>query len=298
MNGNEKNTALGVSNTQSGHAGGKNLTPSIASSNIADFVSNCQGQSLEKVIASINERFGEGSVMRLGKAPQSQPALSTGLPALDTARGIGGVPRGRIVEIFGGEAAGKTSLALQIARRAENALYIDADHGIPAARMAGMTIASVDTLEDALNVCEIAAGAFDLIVIDTLAALPTKAELAAPLECRDYKNSAAVLLSRTLPRLMHSLAKNNCTLIVVNQMRENPAVIFGNPEKTTGGRALKYYAAIRFRVSRREFLMRKQEVIGQKIRVEVVKNKCAPPFGMAEPLILFDRVKMVEKAVG
>lgn len=293
MKNDKKISALGVTSTQGRQTGDKN-----SFSTVADVGTNCQGDGLEKIIESINFRYGPGTLMRLGEAPLFHPVLSTGIEELDTALGIGGIPRGRIIEIFGSDTAGKTSLALQIAREAESVLYIDADHGLNPAQMIGLTIASADTLEDALNICEIAAPAFDLIVIDTVAALPTREDLTLPLGCEGYKKSTAVVLSRTLPRLIHSLAKHGCTLILVNQEREIPNVVYGNPLKSTGGRALKFYASVRLSINKLPLLCEKNKMAyAQKVRIRIVKNNCAPPFKEAEPWLLFETGIMTGEAV-
>ncbi len=233
-------------------------------------------RALETTLRRLEMEYGEGTVMRLGDLPPvSQDALPTGWPALDQALGIGGLPRGRVVEIFGLDGSGKTSLALAIARQAENALYIDADHGLTPEQMRGLYMGRVETLEQALSMVETAAQGFDVVVIDTLAALPTGEDLHCPLGMPP-KYPLARKLSTALPRLIGTLARYGCTLVVVSQMREKPGVFYGNPLYSTGGKALKYYAAARIEM----------RVAGkEEVQARVVKNKCAPPHKEARRII-------------
>ena len=242
--------------------------------------SSAKAAALEQTIHSIIQRHGEGAIMRLGDLPApSEAVIPTGLPDLDAVFGIGGVPRGRIIEIHGPESAGKTALALHIARQAPNALYVDADNGLPPVGLLGATglhLLTVDNLEDALEAVRVAAPGFDVIVIDTLAALPMRED-----EITDIKwktKNPANLLSRALPILAAELANSGCTLVVVNQLRDIPGVMYGNPEEVTGGRALKFYASVRLDVRRIEVRKEKSEIVGQKVRIRCTKNKTAPPF--------------------
>lgn len=218
-------------------------------------------------------------------------AVPTGLNGLDAALGIGGLPRGRIVEIYGQPGVGKTALALHLARQVPTALYIDADHGITPAQGAGLYSFHVDTLEDALTACEMAAAAFDLIVIDTLSALPTRGDLKAKMG--DFSRhlsepTAAEILSRSFPWLSHTLSRHRCTLVLVTQIRENPKILYGNPEFSLGGRALKHYASIRLKVRFVEKIKQAETVIGQKIRICVRKNKCGPQYQEVPMAIWFN----------
>ena len=232
--------------------------------------------ALEQALDNIRARFGPNSIMRLGDLPvPSEDVIPTGLPDLDAVFGIGGVPKGRIIEVYGPESSGKTALALHIARQAPNALYLDADHGLVPWLCEGLHMLTVDTLEDALEAVRVAAPAFDVIVIDTLAALPMMEDTVTDLHMR---KCPANLLSRALPVLTAELANSGCTLVVVNQLRDIPGVMYGNPEKTTGGRALKFYASVRLGIRRIEMLKEKSEIVGQRVRIRCVKNKVAPPF--------------------
>lgn len=216
-------------------------------------------------------------------------ATATGLSGLDTALGIGGLPKGRIVEIHGDPGAGKTKLALHLARQVPAALYIDADYGITPSQGAGLYIAHPNTLEDALGICEVAATGFDMIVIDSLSALPTRADLESKIG--DYpvvKSNAASILSRSLPRLSHALSLHGCTLVLITQLREKPRVMYGNPEFALGGRALKHCASVRLEVKRTEIIRQKRAATGQKMRIRVVKNKCGSPFKECLLEIMFD----------
>lgn len=194
--------------------------------------------------------------------PVSWRTFSTGNPQLDAALGIDGLPMGKIVEIYGPDYTGKTSLALQIAHQVDNALYIDADYGLNPNDAKGLYLAHPDTLEDALRIVEIAAPAFDVVVIDTLTALPTKAEMANPLGT-ELRFPPARQLSHALPRLVHLLARTGCTLVVVNQTRETTGIVYGNPEHSTGGRALKCFAAVRLEVRADSIRVAKNKYAGR-----------------------------------
>lgn len=198
--------------------------------------------------------------------PVSWRTFSTGDHRLDAALGINGLPKGKIVEIYGRDYTGKTTLALQIARQVDNALYIDADYGLNPSYAKGLYLAHVDTLEGALRMVEIAAPAFDVVVIDTLTALPTASQAEARMD-----NSAAEpqskVLSRCLPRLLRVLARTGCTLVVVNQIREAAGTFYGNPEHSTGGRALKCFAAVRLEVGLSGITVRKNKYAPAERRV-------------------------------
>ena len=248
-------------------------------------------KALETALAQIEKSYGRGAIMRLGEdLPVNVDSIPTGSLGLDLALGIGGVPRGRIVEIYGPEASGKTTLALHIVASAQSkggeAAYIDVEHALePAyARALGVDIDNLllsqpDTAEQALQITEalVRSGAIDVIVIDSVAALLPRSELEGEMG-DSVVGVLARLMSQALRKLAGIVSKTNCIVIFINQLREKIGVMYGNPETTPGGRALKYYSSVRLDVRRVESLKVGDEIIGNRTRVKIVKNKVAPPF--------------------
>ena len=253
-------------------------------------------KALDMALSQIEKQFGKGAVMKLGEKSvnQSIEVISTGCLELDFALGVGGFPRGRIIEIYGPESSGKTTVALHTIAEAQKgggiAAFIDAEHALDPvyAKALGVDIDELyisqpDTGEQALEICEslVRSGAIDVIVVDSVAALVPKAEIEGDMG-DSHVGLQARLMSQALRKLTSAISKSNTIVIFINQLREKVGVMFGNPEVTTGGKALKFYASIRLDIRKIEQLKQGTEFVGNRTRVKVVKNKVAPPFKQAE----------------
>lgn len=252
-------------------------------------------KALSSTLSAIEKQYGKGAIMKLGeRTAMNVQTIPTGCLELDIALGVGGVPRGRIIEIYGPESSGKTTVALHMVAEAQKlggtAAFIDAEHALDPvyAKALGVNIDELyvsqpDTGEQALEICEalVRSGAVDIIIIDSVAALVPKAEIDGDMG-DSHVGLQARLMSQALRKLAGLIAKTNCICLFINQLREKVGVMFGNPETTTGGRALKFFSSVRIDVRRIDSIKRDGEIVGNRVRAKVVKNKVAPPFRQAE----------------